>query len=646
MAKSVGSSGKAGVSTANARTVKKAAPRLTTSMNSRATHKPTTEAEQGLLNAVDGNGGYNAGHLAKPQRIVRSAFLRDLLLSRIDGKIIPEEGLRTFGLIFSERLHLEHLSRQGEPLPQLWLDEALFENGASFSDSTISLLSLDGSTSKAEVSLERIHTVGNVTLEKASITGGLVLRSATIGGALNLNGAHLSAEEGESSDGTALSADGFTVGGSLFCDKSGKRSFETSGSLRLQGAEIRGQLSFKGAVLRAVPKKNVRFSGDAIVAERIQVGDALFLDDGVKVEGRVNFAGAKLSDVSIKGQFKSHRDSLDLSDVEVRRLRVRLERSACRGRFMLEGAQADTVDGLDPKHWGCAAGEDASELELDFDGFVYRRAEVSHQMPTQRTRQWAKFWFRDPVAENVLDLLDSSFKGDKPNEGDYRPQPFEQAAKALREAGYDRAANEVAVAKREFKRKCRADGKLAAFMARLSVTFFRYGYGPLRAAAWTTTFILVGAWAFSAIGEGRGLVVADTQDRGAMVTTRLRSGPCRVAPVIPDISGCARATHKIVALALNTLEQPIEASLNAALGTPAGSLRSAKAMNACPVHPISLAIDTFLPLVDFGVDKRCRIADDYPRRGLAETFRIAYAILGWLFIPMVALTFAGVLRKD
>lgn len=66
----------------------------------------------------------------------------------------------------------------------------------------------------------------------------------------------------------------------------------------------------------------------------------------------------------------------------------------------------------------------------------------------------------------------------------------------------------------------------------------------------------------------------------------------------------------------------------------------------CPEHPIAYSLDNLLPLVDFGVDKRCRIADDYPRRGLAETFRIAFAILGWLFIPMVALTFAGVLRKD
>ncbi|QLQ13601.1 MAG: hypothetical protein HZY74_10455 [Brevundimonas sp.] len=61
---------------------------------------------------------------------------------------------------------------------------------------------------------------------------------------------------------------------------------------------------------------------------------------------------------------------------------------------------------------------------------------------------------------------------------------------------------------------------------------------------------------------------------------------------------------------------------------------------------MAFALDALLPLVDLGVDKQCQINRTPSLWPVLEGLRVTYAILGWLFLPMVALTYAGVLRKD
>ncbi|QLQ13596.1 MAG: hypothetical protein HZY74_10430 [Brevundimonas sp.] len=145
-------------------------------------YKPVTAAERGLLEAVRGDGVFDARKLKTTERVVRSAFLRALLLGKINGADVPETGLRTLGLVFEEILNLDYAARDGVPLPPLWLREAHFKTGASFDSANLNRLDLAGSRSDAAITLDRAQVLGNVWLDRLQLTGGLSLMAAQIGG--------------------------------------------------------------------------------------------------------------------------------------------------------------------------------------------------------------------------------------------------------------------------------------------------------------------------------------------------------------------------------------------------------------------------------------------------------------------------------
>jgi hypothetical protein len=130
---------------------------------------------------------------------------------------------------------------------------------------------------------------GNVFLNNGFESGGTIrLPYAQIKGVLSCSGAKLRVKEGN-----ALYADGVEIGGSVllnvFLNKdSGQREdFESSGTIRLLGAQIKGILSCSGAKLKASV-------GDALFADCAVIGANVSLDKGFESSGAIRLLGARI----------------------------------------------------------------------------------------------------------------------------------------------------------------------------------------------------------------------------------------------------------------------------------------------------------------------------------------------------------------
>ena len=110
-------------------------------------------------------------------------------------------------------------------------------------------------------------------------------------------------------DKTALTADGLTVNGDMFCND----GFTAAGEVRLPGAHITGQLVFTGATLTNPDRT-------ALFADGLTVNGGMFCRDGftatgevrllrAHITGQLSFSGATLTnpDKSGVGRRRAHR---------------------------------------------------------------------------------------------------------------------------------------------------------------------------------------------------------------------------------------------------------------------------------------------------------------------------------------------------
>jgi hypothetical protein len=130
---------------------------------------------------------------------------------------------------------------------------------------------------------------GNVFLNNGfESTGTIRLPGVQIKGDLYCSGAKLRVKEGD-----ALFAVGVEIGGSVFLNvfqdsDSGRREdFESTGTIRLLGAQIKGILSCSGAKLKVTVR-------DALFADCAVIGANVSLDKGFESSGAVRLLGARI----------------------------------------------------------------------------------------------------------------------------------------------------------------------------------------------------------------------------------------------------------------------------------------------------------------------------------------------------------------
>ena len=115
-------------------------------------------------------------------------------------------------------------------------------------------------------------------------TGGVSFQAGTIGGNFQAGGAIL---KGHDQHGDALTADGAKIGGAVLI----RDGFTTeTGGVRFYGATIGGNFGASGAILKGQDQY-----GDALTAEGATIGGTVFIGDGFKTDtGGVSFHGAKI----------------------------------------------------------------------------------------------------------------------------------------------------------------------------------------------------------------------------------------------------------------------------------------------------------------------------------------------------------------
>ncbi|WP_344868588.1 hypothetical protein [Amycolatopsis ultiminotia] len=222
-------------------------------------------------------------------RAVRAAVVRDILRGRLAPEPDPH-GLRLRGARITGRLDLENLTST----VALELRDCLLSDGLIARDAHLPTLDLTGSVLEhphaAPMAATRLTTTAlfldQVVVEGHSASGAVDISDARLG-ALQCCGAKLCNDSGPAVDAERMQADqsvflrdGFEAVGT------GKQ-----GTVRLHSARIGGQLSCQGAKLR-------NDSGPALHAERLQVGENVFLRDGFEAIGAgavtVTLSGARI----------------------------------------------------------------------------------------------------------------------------------------------------------------------------------------------------------------------------------------------------------------------------------------------------------------------------------------------------------------
>jgi hypothetical protein len=392
---------------------------------------------------------------------------------------------------------------------------------------------------------------GNVSLKPAGgfrfeSFGEVALVASQITGDLTCDGARLI-----NPDGRALHCEDLKVETvSLSSSDEPHYLFEASGRLNFLTAIIGGSLFITNARLSPGPDyEGLLAAGGPVAAnlQQIRISNAL----GLRNIGKLNTESGAASDD-------------DPEPVE--------------GWFLLTAAQLNIILANTKTGWPAAG-------FLDLDGATYSRIRhVGLEGITEQSIRWLRL----------------QFPNGQPTRKRFRPQPYEQLTRVMRQHGQAREADAIAVEKIRMRLASGVDKPWARLFPRLLMLISHHGYSTSRAVLSFMVFVLLGTlmYATALFGFDQPFVPVDNPPEA--VTYEFAFG-----------------------LAQNST----------ALGCPG-------------LDPLHYALDTAMPVIDLGQDQVCRFRPEGPLRWLWLMLHSFYAVAGAALSAVVVLTLTGVLRRD
>ncbi len=344
-------------------------------------------------------------------------------------------------------------------------------------------------TSGCALDAQGLTVNGSVCLDRCEIDGELRLTRAYIGGGLSLDSATLTNPEGRS-----VMADRLRVGQSLSAEtaeaESGHElpSFEAQGEFRMINARIEGQLKLNGARLIG--------SSRALTADGMTVGGDMFCRD-FHAQGEVRLLGAQIGEqLSFeRATLETGANAAPpvTAGAEHEELSLKLREARVGTSLWIQPASTPPA-GVDLRGASLATVYDAEHAwpaRVWLRGCTYERLVLKSEAPAatgRLTRLLGRLAGQDPEVKARLKWLRSDPEG-------FSPGPYEQLRAAYRRSGHDAAARQVAIA-RERQRRTTLPWIGRQWNRFLSWTV-GHGYAPWKAGLWLAGFLALGTVVFA-----------------------------------------------------------------------------------------------------------------------------------------------------
>jgi hypothetical protein len=321
-----------------------------------------------------------------------------------------------------------------------------------------------------------------LTADGANVKGSVVLREGfRAEGEVRLLGAQIginldcSGGTFKNPGGNALTADGANVKGSVVL----REGFRAEGAVRLLGAQIGGDLACRGGIFRNPGK-------DALCADGANVKGEVFLSDRLSAEGEVRLLGAQIEgDLDCRGGRLSE---------------VTAQNAAISGTLFWQGVEATSLDLINASAGSLVDDEKSwpAKGNLFLDGFVYGHISGNRPRDAKTRLRWLAL------------------------QPEFKPQPYNQLARVLREAGHARGARRVLYEMESRRRKAEDQGLFSRLMSRAFKTTLGYGYYPHRIAVGGLVFLITMGWWLFRQGYFAGAVVPTDRDAYYCIRTHGR----------------------------------------------------------------------------------------------------------------------------
>jgi hypothetical protein len=273
-----------------------------------------------------------------------------------------------------------------------------------------------------------------VRLHRAHIGGNLLCDSGTFTNP---------PQEGLLESGDALGAAGVVVNGAILLSQ----DFAADGTIRLSGGHVGRNIICTGATLRGLANDRLGQPGIALFADGVIIEGGVVLGEGFATEGDLWLMGAQTG--------------ADFDCTGARFARLTAPRARIGGRLFLDGLPDADNSTIDLKNTSVAALVDDDKSwprrgNLHLDGFVYDRI-ARGPTDSKKRLEWLA------------------------RQAEFKPQPYRQLAKVLREMGDDAGARTVLIeaGRRGWEQSHRGWlGHVSSWVLRLTIA---YGVTPMRA---------------------------------------------------------------------------------------------------------------------------------------------------------------------